>query len=176
MNIEMNRVLKIKEKAEIMNILLFRSAKYWSRIKNIFQFPLVLTTGALVVVNSYEDTKDWVRIMNVIVNSTNVCIMGILNQFKMTEKIANLNEKATEFLELSHKIEAEMYQDDLTNERISTFQDKFDAILKNCMIEAIPDYINNQIKKEYPNKHYPLCMGILSTHSSPNPSLGGDEV
>lgn len=164
-----DRLTKIKQKAEMMNLLLIRSVKYWTYIKNLLQFPLIFTTGALVIVNSYENTNaEWIKIVNIAVNSTNVCIMGILNQFKIAEKIANLSEKSTEFLELSHKIEAELYQNDLTNDRINTLQEKYDAILKNTFIEAIPDSIIEKVKKEYPDKHYPL--GNLSCYSASSPS------
>ena len=171
----MNRLVKLKEKAEILNILLARSVSYWGFIKKILQFPLITSSSLLVVLNSYfKEDEEKMKLVNVVLNGTNVIIMALLNNLSITEKIENFNSKTLELVELVHSIENEMYG---TNEdKVELFQEKFDYITKNILLDAIPSSVKNKVQKEYPHHSFPLIMGFLSNNNSPNGSLGGDEV
>lgn len=169
----MTNLDKIKQKSELMSILLTKSAKHYAKIKNILQFPLVFTTAALVVINAYENDKpNMVKMLNVIINSSNMVLMGILKSYNVTEKIENHNTRASEYLDLAHKIDTELSADKYNQNKINQYQNLFDVLTKSTLVSAIPNNIIKEIKNTHPNISLPLCLGELSssTTSSPNQS------
>lgn len=161
-----NRLSKTKEKASILNIILNRSISHYNRIKQILQYPLITTSSLLVVLNSYyENDEEKLKLINVILNGTNVVIMAILNNLNITAKIENFNGKVQELIDLIHTIDNSLCNNDYT--KTEELIGKFDLICKNIMTDAIPSYIKNGVQKEYPYISFPL---ILGTTISPPPS------
>ena len=153
-----NRLQKIKEKASILNIILNRSISHYHRIKQILQYPLITTSSLLVVLNSYyEDDEDKLKLINVILNGTNVVIMSILSNMNITVKIENFNSKVQELIEIIHTIDNSLFNNDYS--KTEDLIEKFDLICKGVIIDAIPSYIKNKVRKEYPYVSFPLILG-----------------
>jgi hypothetical protein len=153
-----NRLQKIKEKASILNIILNRSISHYHRIKQILQYPLITTSSLLVVLNSYyEDDEDKMKLINVILNGTNVVIMAILNNINISCKIENFNSKIQELIEIIHIIDNALFNNDYS--RTEDLIEKFDLICRGVIVDAIPSHIKNKVRKEYPYVSFPLILG-----------------
>ena len=143
----------IRDRAEIMSVLLTKSTGYWSKIDKILKYPLIVTSSGLVIINSYfKDNDVDIKLPNVILNGINVLIMGILNNLALTQKIENLKAKAVEFLELSHEIEAELMLNNFTNDKIILIQEKYDIIMKYTLVEAVPESVKKSVRKMFSGK------------------------
>lgn len=165
----MDRIFKIKQKAEIMNVLISESVSYLNKLKTFFQIPLVSISSLLIVLNSYfkEGTRE-LKIINMTLNGSNIILMGIFNTLKITEQLENLKSKSSEFIDLIHSIENDIYSQNINYETIDIYQKKLDLIIKYTNTDAIPSFIKNKIKKKYPNINFPLVMG---GDISPNVSI-----
>ena len=71
---------------------------------------------------------------------------------KVVEKADHFKSKANEFLELSHQIEASRSIDQLNNEKFITLQDKYDMLIRACMVKSIPDHIKKNVQKTFEGK------------------------
>ena len=148
-----DKLSAIRDRAEIMSVLLTKSTGYWSKIDKILKYPLIITSSGLVIINSYfKDEETHIKLPNVILNGINVLIMGILNNLALTQKIENLKAKATEFLELSHEIDAELMLNEFTQDKVILIQQKYDIVLKYTLTEAIPENVKKSVRKKFLGK------------------------
>lgn len=173
----MDKLKEIKDRSEVMSVLLNKSTAYWSYVDRILKYPLILTSSGLIVVNSYfEDNDSSIKLYNVIFNGINVVLMGIINNLDLTKKIENLKSKSTEFYELSHEIEADIMTQNMNNDRIIFIQNKYDMIMKYTEVGAIPDSIKYKVRKQYDGKKtIPLILnGFLD--GSPLKAINAEAV
>jgi len=161
----MDRLKAIKDRAEIMSVLLSKATGYWSYIDKLLKYPLIISSSGLVIINSYfSDKQEDIKIYNLIFNSINILFMAIINNLSLTSKIENYKAKSGEFYELSHEIDAEMMNNNHSNDKIVQLQQKYDMIMKYTLQESIPDKIKNNIRNKFKGKkHLPLCLnGMLN--------------
>ena len=173
----METLNKIKDRAEVMSVLLSKSTSYWSYIDKILKYPLIISSSGLVIINSYfQDQDDDIKLYNVIFNGINVIFMAIINNLSLTSKIENLKSKSQEFYELSHEIEAVIMNDSIDNDKIIHLQQKYDMIMRYTLVEAIPDSIRNKVRDKYDGKKtVPLILnGFLN--ASPLAAVRTEEV
>ncbi len=162
-----NRLVKLKDRSEIMSILLNKSCTYYNRIKKIIGFPLNIITSGLVIVNSYfKDNDKNLREINIALNASNILLMALLNNLKITEKIENFKNKSFDFFELSHQIDSDLLINSVDSNKVISFQEKYDAIMKNLLTEDIPEHIKESVKNEYEDRHLPLILGKMSPNNS----------
>ena len=173
----MESLIKIKDRSEIMSVLLSRSTSYWSYIDKILKYPLIISSSGLVIINSYfQDQDDDIKLYNVIFNGINVLFMAIINNLALTSKIENLKNKSNEYYELSHEIEAVILNENIDNDKIIHLQQKYDMIMRYTLVEAITENIKYKVRKKFINKKtLPLMLnGMLEP--SPLASIRTEEV
>ena len=149
-----NRKKELIDRAEVMSVLCSKTSVFWFKLKMIIQLPLIFTSSAMVILNSYfkKDHKKHMQLPNIIVNSLNVLLLTSMNMLKVVEKADHFKSKANEFLELSHQIEASRSIEQLDNEKFITLQDKYDMLIRACMVESIPEHIKRNVKKTFEGK------------------------
>ena len=164
----MEQIKILKDRAEVMSVLLDNSSFYWNNINNILKYPVLLVSTSLLIINTYfnEDEKS-IRIPNICLNASNVLLLGIINNLDLSKKIDNLKTKSLDFLELSHEIDAKILIGSITNDMVINTQAKYDEIYKNIMIDAIPYFIKKGVNKKFKGKkHLPLiCNGLINPES-----------
>lgn len=167
-----SRLTKIKERSEVMSLLLSRSNGYYNTIKKIFQYPLILITSSLVVVNSYfQKEQEHLKEINIALNASNIFLLAVLEKMKIDTKLENFSNKSFEFLELAHTIDAEMFNcsfetGNIEFSKVQNYQEKYDALMKNTLVDEIPEYLKRRIKNEYETFHLPLILGKISPNNS----------
>ena len=110
--------------------------------------PLNFTSSAMVILNSYfkDDDDVKMKIPNIIVNSVNVLMMTSMNMLKVVEKAEHFKQKSNDFLELSHHLEASRSIEQLNNEKLITYQEKYDMLISSLIVESIPEHIKKVVK------------------------------
>ena len=165
----MEQIKILKDRAEVMSVLLDNSAYYWNNISNILKYPLLLTTTGLLIINTYFQENDkHIRIPNIVLNATNILLLGIINNLDLTKKTENLKSKSLDFLELSHEIDAKILIGDITNEMVINTQMKYDEIYKNILLDAIPYLIKKRVNNKFNGKkHLPILVnGLINPEDS----------
>ena len=164
------RLNKLKDKSEVMSLLLSKSCSYVNNIKKVFQYPLILISSALVVVNSYfkDDEMKQLKVVNVTLNASSIFLLAILNNLKIAEQLENFKCKSQEFLELCHLIDASILKEEYEVENIRQLQEKYDVLTKYTLYDSIPNSVKNKVRNEYDNHHLPLILEKISPHNSIN--------
>jgi hypothetical protein len=160
---------ELKDKSELMYILCQKSVSYWLFYDRLIKSPLVLTSSALIIINSYFKEEDKIiKFINIIINGINICIMAIINNMDLTIKIQNLKNQSSEFITLSHDIDGNIIKKTVNDDIIIKHQEKYDIILKNTDIDAIPEKIKHIVRKKYKGiKTLPLLInGVLSDNDA----------
>ena len=130
-----DRIQILIDRAEIMSVLCSKSSVLWFQLKMVFQIPLIFTSSAMVILNSYFKDNDNVKMKlpNIIINSVNVLMMTSMNMLKIVEKAEHFKQKANDFFKLSHQIEACRSIDQMSNEKLITFQEKY-MLINGCIM------------------------------------------
>jgi hypothetical protein len=71
------RAEKLLSRTEAMVLLCSKASTYWSMIKFGFNIPLVLTSNAMLIINSISEDANVVKIPNIVVNAISVLIMSL---------------------------------------------------------------------------------------------------
>ncbi len=164
----MEQIKIIKEKAEVMSVLLDNSAFYWNNISNTLKYPVLLISTGLLIINTYfKDTDKNIQIPNICLNASNILLLGIINNLDLTKKVENFKTKSLDFLEFSHEIDGKLLIGDITNEMVISSQAKYDELYKNILLDAIPYIIKIRVHHKYKNfKSLPsLVNGMLLPES-----------
>ena len=161
----MEQIKILKDRAEVMSVLLDNSAFYYNNISNILKYPVLIFSTGLLIINTYfKETDKNIQIPNITLNACNILLLGIINNLDLSKKLENLKTKALDFLELTHEIDARILLGDITNDMVINTQAKYDEIYKNILLDAIPYFIKKAVNKKFKGKkHLPiLCNGLIS--------------
>ena len=127
------KTLKIYQDRCFINSLLFeKMMNHNIFVRNVLNFPLILISAILTVLNSIMDEKD-MKIINIILNGTVGLILSMMNNFKINDKIATFKNEKAKIIKLQHKIDTYLNsktiveQSDL-EEKYSLAQDVMDKI------------------------------------------------
>ena len=166
----MEQIKILKDRAEVMSVLLDNSAFYWNNINNILKYPVLIFSTGLLIINTYfKETDEDIKIPNITLNACNILLLGIINNLDLSKKLENLKTKALDFLELSHEIDAKILLGDITNDMVINTQAKYDEIYKNILLDAIPYFIKKAVNKKFKGKkNLPLIVNGLISPESPS--------
>jgi hypothetical protein len=92
------RAEKLLSRTEAMVLLCSKASTYWSMIKFGFNIPLVLTSSAMLIINSISEDANVVKIPNIVVNAISVLIMSLNNSIKASEKCDLFRRLGQQFL------------------------------------------------------------------------------
>jgi len=156
------RTIKLLDKCEAMCLLCSKASSHWSFIKCLLQFPLILTSSVMCILNSFDNNEEGnMKIPNVVVNGCSVLIMSLQNNLKVSEKVELFKSLSNQYLILAHSIEA-LEPDTITREMINNFTDKYDMLQSQCLFENIPDKCKKQVINSWNGRALPLQLNGAS--------------
>jgi hypothetical protein len=157
---ELERATAILEKCSAMSLLCSKATSYWNFIKICFQMPLILTSSAMCILNSFDDNKGNMKIPNVIVNGLSVLLLAIQSNLKIIEKVETFKNLSNQFRTLANTIEGSQ---SFENTQINNFIEKYDVLIQQCEFESISEKHKNQVSKAFEGKSVPLQLNSSGT-------------
>ena len=149
------RTEKLLSRTEAMVLLCSKASTYWSFVKYGFNIPLVLTSSAMLILNSISEDANVVKIPNIIVNAISVLIMSLNNSIKASEKNDLFRRLGQNFLLLSGEIEND---NEVTDHDFSIMVMKYDNLVNECLFEEIPARYKEQVAECFSDRHVPLQL------------------
>lgn len=148
------RLLKsYQDKSYISAILCEKSYSYFSFLKNLFNFPIILASSAMSILNSSQIEQEQLKYINIIVNAMTALILSLVSSFKFNEKATNFKSQSLKFNKLVHQIEDSLINqpDDINTDMIRNFITNYDNIYENIDY-SFPYHIREQVKNTYKNE------------------------
>lgn len=152
---ELSRATRLLEKCSAMSLLCTKSTAYWNFIKICFQMPLILTSSAMCILNSFDNNNGNMKIPNVVVNGVSVLVLALQNNLKVSEKVETFKNLSNQFRTLANSIECCSSFDNITN---NGFMEKYDNLIQQCPFEAITEKHKNQVIESFKDKSLPLQL------------------
>lgn len=155
----MKNKLQLLDRSECLTLLTTRASSFWSRINFILNFPLVITSSAMCIINSISDDGNQVKIPNIVVNAISVLMMSIINNIKAGEKYDNFKRLSQLFLELAQEIDG-IDGDEIDIDKYNMLVLKYDNLIRTCDFEHIPTNIKTEVSMVFQNnnKHIPIQL------------------
>lgn len=155
----MKNKLQLLDRAECLTLLCTRGSSYWSRINFVLNFPLVITSSAMCIINSISNDGNAVKIPNIVVNAISVLMMSIINNIKAGEKYDNFKRLSQLFLELAQELDG-VEGDEIEIDKYNMFILKYDNLIRTCDFEHIPTNIKTDVSMLFQknNKHIPIQL------------------
>lgn len=150
---------QILDRSECLTLLTTRASSYWSRIHFLINFPLVIISSSMCIINSISDDGDLMKIPNVVVNGMSVLLMSIINNVKAGEKYDNFKRLSQLFLELSQEIDA-VDGNMIDVDKYNMFVLKYDNLIRSCDFEHISSPIKKEVSKLFQDndRHIPIQL------------------
>ena len=165
------RISKLYDKCEAMSVLCQKATNHWSLIKFAFQIPLILTSGIMCILNSFDDGKGNMKIINVIVNGVSVLLISYQSNLKVAEKCELFKNLSNQFLQLAHDVEGRDHESMDRND-INNLIEKYDSFVIQCSFEDIPEKYKREVIELFEGKSLPLQLngasGITIKRNSPS--------
>ena len=156
------RSVRLLDKCEAMSLLCSKATSYWSLLKFIFQLPLIFTSEIMCVLNAMEnETKNTMKLPNIVVNGVSVMVLSVSNQLKVPEKVELFKNLSNQFLLLAHSIEA-LEPENITRDIINSTTEKYDILLQQCLFEDIPQRYKLEVIKAFDGRAVPLQLNGAS--------------
>lgn len=142
-----------RDMAYVSNILAEQSSDYYLKLKNIINFPLIISSSIMTVFNSSSFSADEMRIPNIVINGCTTLLLSFMNSFKFVEKTNNFKSVAIKFNKLTHAIENKLTNEleSITVEQINSFILEYDN-LNEQLDFPYPEFIRKKIKNRYSGK------------------------
>ena len=159
----MKNKLMLLDRAECLTLLSTRASSFWSRINFILNFPLVVTSSAMCIINSISDDSNSVKIPNIVVNAISVLMMSIINNIKAAEKYDTFKRLSQAFLELAQEIDS-IEGNEVDIDKYNMLVLKYDNLIRSCDFEHIPNKIKTEVSMLFQNnnKHIPIQLnGVM---------------
>ena len=165
---------KILDKCEAMTLLCSKASNHWSFVKFCFTIPLVITSSAMLIINSISQDANTIKIPNIVVNGISVLIVSLNNSIKSSEKFEVFKKLSQQFMMLSQEIEV-IETNEINPEQYSIIILKYDNLIASCMFEEIPQNIKTLVNKLYTdnNRFIPIQLnGVSGLFSKYNRNSG----
>ena len=177
---EQNKLmLRYRDFSYIMTILSNESSSYYSKIRNILNIPLILSSSIMVVFNSSNDNNENIKIMNIILNISTSLILSSIASFQLNEKILTFNNASKKFNALTHLCEDNIYNiidEDITTEDLHKIIEQYDNI-NDSIDYNYPNHIKLRLIKKFQNiKSLPHVLNCISQELPNNNSNNSDIV
>jgi hypothetical protein len=96
----------IKNKASFTSILCSKNSARYAWIRSIVNIPIILSSGAMTILNSMNDTNSVeIKYANIVLNSCTVTILSLIGNFKLAEREINYRQTQIKMDRLYHRIE-----------------------------------------------------------------------
>ena len=178
----------IKDKAFITSILCSKSCAFFSWIRTLINIPLILSSGAMTILNSMNDINTTeIKYANIILNSCTVTILSLVGNFKLAERELSFRQAQIKMDKLYHHIEDKLLIDpsncsigdvrDIIKEYVIIYEHLDypipEFIRKNCKVGTkTPPLVNVDLAlyKNYNNNAMMYPTDTNPTHSYPTHS------
>jgi hypothetical protein len=153
--------LTIYQQRCFINSLLYQqSLDYNIFLRNIINIPLILISGVLTILNSIMDEKD-MKIINIVLNGTVGLILGIMNNFKINDKIAVFKNQKAKMIKLQHKIDSFINSSATIDAKdVEDIVASYDGMIEELEF-PIEEFIKKRIKKKYIKFNLPLSLMVV---------------
>ena len=138
----------IKDKAFVTSILCSKSCAFFSWIRTLINIPLILSSGAMTILNSMSDINTTeIKYANIILNSCTVTILSLVGNFKLAERELSFRQAQIKMDKLYHHIEDKLLIDP-SNCNIGDVRDiiKEYVIIYEHLDYPIPEFIRKNCK------------------------------
>jgi hypothetical protein len=153
LTIEQTKLLEgYRDKSFIISILAEESCNYYTFIKSIISFPLIISSAIMTVMNSSELQSDVLKPINVIINALTTLLISFISNYKIAEKCEVFKQMSNKMNKLSHSID-DILTNDINNcdvDDIRKIISDYD-ILNESMVYIYPTRIKKQIIKRFKN-------------------------
>lgn len=139
----------IKDKAFITSILCSKSCAFFSWIRTLINIPLILSSGAMTILNSMNDINTIeIKYANIVLNSCTVTILSLIGNFKLAERELSFRQAQIKMDKLYHNIEDKLLIDP-SNCNIEDVRDiiKEYVIIYEHLEFPIPEFIRKKFQK-----------------------------
>lgn len=157
-----NNILKeYRDKTYIYQILSIKTTTFYNRIKQIVQLPIIIISSIMAIINSTFKPDD-LQVANVVLNGAVAFLMNLIGTYQIAEKVGRFKSVSQKFSQLLHLIEDKMNNNQNDIEDVRDITRIYDELLTQT--DDIPEFICNQIKKQYNGKLY---LPVILNGSSP---------
>lgn len=145
----------IKDKAFVTSILCSKSCAFFSWIRTLINIPLILSSGAMTILNSMNDISTIeIKYANIVLNSCTVTILSLIGNFKLAERELSFRQAQIKMDKLYHNIEDKL----LIDPSNCTIEDVRDIIKEYVIIYEhlefpIPEFIRKNFQKNNKASH-----------------------
>jgi hypothetical protein len=142
------------DKSFISSLLCDLSFNYYSFLYQLIIFPTILSSSLLTILNTSEIDKEYMKIINIVINGINTILLAINTNLKINDRSIHFKTMKIKFNDLNHRIESDKNKklnDPNYNINIDEIITSFDS-LYNDLIYSFPLHIKNKIIKKYGNK------------------------
>jgi hypothetical protein len=137
----------IKNKVSFTSILCSKNCTWYSWLRTIVNIPLILSSGAMTILNSMNDTNSQeIKYANIVLNSCTVTILSLIGNFKLAEREINYRQTQVKMDRLYHRIE-DTLRIDPNNRTIEDIRDiikEYVNIYEHLDYPIFPIYDNNK--------------------------------
>lgn len=149
----------LRDKTEALILLCTKSSTYWSNIKLMFSLPLILTSSAMLIINSISSNPADIKYPNIVVNGISVLLISLNNQFRAAEKVEVFKKITLNLLKLQNEIEY-IEGPTIEIEQYRTLLLMYENIVKDICFEDVPEKYKIQIVDIFTknNKALPLQL------------------
>ena len=155
------RAEKLIDRAEAMTLLSTKAMSYWSMIKFAFSIPLIVTSSAMCILNSFDDGKGHMRVPNVVVNGTSVLLISMQQNMKVSEKYELFKKLSGEYLAIAHTLEG-LEPEQITRDVVNNLQERYDNLQGQYLFEDTPRYCKREVIKIFESRCLPLQLNGAS--------------
>ena len=146
---QIKQLQSYRDKSYVSSILFQKHSDFYSLIKNIINFPLIIISSMMSIINSNFEPNE-LKIPNIILNCSTALLLSIINNFKCDLKAQTFHNLSLKMNRLTHSIENDLNDnmEQLTQENIETYINDYDNI--NEVLEfGLIQFIKNDVKKKY---------------------------
>lgn len=142
------------DKTFITYLLCDLSHSFYNFLYQLIIFPTILSSSFLTVLNSSGIDKDYIKIINIVINGLNTILLAINSNFKFNDRSVHFRTMKIKFNDLNHRIESDKNKKIIDNNYIINMDEIiiiFDR-LYNDIEYQFPRHIKTKIIKKYGNK------------------------
>jgi hypothetical protein len=157
------------DRCYIMTIMCDQSSNYYTRMKYLFQVPIIISSSTMTIVNSNTSINDnnIVNIFNIAINVLITVLIALQSTFMITEKSYQFKLNAAKFSKLEHFIENKMINSTPTTEFIENITLQYNSHIDDIDY-VIPEYIKKDMRMKFEGKRRLPFMINLNEHYESN--------
>lgn len=155
------------DRAFIMAVLCNHTYAYYSRLKNLIQFPTILMTSILTILNSTDinNTENYyLKVLNIIINAIVTFLISLSAAYRFSEKANQFRLYATKFTKLEHVIESKIKisPHEIDTNFINACMQQYDRLVEELDLN-FPEHIKNKVREQYKTiKTLPLFINGIA--------------